>query len=77
MGVSKPVMVPPIACPEATVIVPTSWSSPRKLSVKSGPEWHEPQLSDWNNTLPACAAAVSVPFGFRNGLIPTVVSDVK
>ena len=61
-----------VACPERApelgFIVPTSWSMPRELSVKSRPRWQKPQPSRPNNALPASPSAVSVPSGFRNGL---------
>ena len=77
VGVSSPVSVAPRRLPDEALRVPTSCSTPLALSVKSLPLW---QLVHWPLPLkicwPATASAVSVPSALRNGLAPTLVSEL-
>ena len=60
-----PTSGPPARMPDSAVMVPTSCSMPRALSVNSAPPWQKSQPSFSNSALPATPSAVSEPSGLR------------
>ena len=65
VGVSIPRSVLPERVPELGLIVPTSCSMPRELSVKSFPTWQKSHPRRKNTALPAIASAVIEPSELR------------